>query len=299
MTLPRPIIPGVTYLVTRRCAQREFLLRPSPEVNGLFLYLIAEGASRFGILVHAFCVLSNHFHLVATDPHATLPKFMQHVDSLVARALNPILGRSEGFWASNPSYSAVTLTSPPDVLEKAVYTLANPVAAGLVPSGREWPGLWSDPEKLGNGPITVPRPGFFFREKGPMPKTVELELAVPPGFESIAAFRKALIDQLATHEQSIAATMKAEGRPFAGARRVLAQKPTDRPTSKKAAGGLHPMVAGRDKWKRIEALRRLTEFRDAYRAAWAEFRKGVRDVVFPYGTYWLRVTQGVRCAAPA
>jgi REP element-mobilizing transposase RayT len=60
VTAPRQVLPGTAYLVTRRCAQREFLLRPSPATNAVFLYVLAVAACRFGIRVHAFCVLSNH-----------------------------------------------------------------------------------------------------------------------------------------------------------------------------------------------------------------------------------------------
>ena len=60
---------------------------------------------------------------------------------------------------------------------------------------------------------------------------------------------------------------------------------------------LNPRIAGGDKWKRIEALSRLVSFLKSYREAWAAFRDGVRDVIFPAGTYWLRVNQVVRCAA--
>jgi REP element-mobilizing transposase RayT len=299
MTAPRQVLPGTTYLVTRRCSQREFLLRPSSTTNAVVLYVLAVAACRFNIRVHAFCVLSNHFHLLVTDPEARLPAFEQYLDSLVARALNVSLGRSEAFWASTSSYSAVTLVAPSDVLDKAVYVLANPVVAGLVRSGREWPGLWSAPEQLGSGAIAVHRPNFFFRPNGSMPETVELELTAPPGFDSPADFRRELLVALAAREREIAATMAAEGRGFMGARRVLAQKPTARSAVKETLGGLNPRIAGRDKWKRIEALLRLVDFRDAYRAAWAEMREGVRDVLFPPGTYWLRVAHGVRCAAPA
>jgi putative transposase len=75
MTAPRQILAGATYLVTRRCSQRLFLLKPSRLTNSVFLYLLAVAARRFGIAVHAYCVLSNHFHLVLTDPAARLPAF--------------------------------------------------------------------------------------------------------------------------------------------------------------------------------------------------------------------------------
>ena len=59
MTAPRQILLETTYLVTRRCTQRQFLLRPSKATNDVFLYLLAIAAQRFDIQVHAFCVLSN------------------------------------------------------------------------------------------------------------------------------------------------------------------------------------------------------------------------------------------------
>ena len=89
--------------------------------------------------------------------------------------------------------------------------------------------------------------------------------------------------------------MAAEGRSFLGARRVLAQKRTARPAAKEPVGGLNPRIAARDKWKRIEALTGLVEFRRAYRAAWRRMRDGTRDVLFPAGTYWLRIAHGARC----
>jgi REP element-mobilizing transposase RayT len=299
MSPPRRVLPDATYLVTRRCAQREFLLKPSRATIDLLRFLIAVAAQRHGILIHAFCVLSNHVHLLLTDPDARLPKFEQFLNSLVARAMNAVLGRSESFWAAATTYSAVTLLSPTDVLEKAVYVLANPVQAGLVRTGREWPGAWSSPEALGTVE-TVARPAFFFRKKkSKLPETAELALTAPPGFPSVEAFRDALVAQLTSRERTIAAEMEASGREFLGARRVLAQKPTARPATEAPIGGLKPSVAGRDKWRRIEALSRLVAFRRAYREAWAKMRKGATDVIFPAGTYWLRVTHGVRCEAAA
>jgi putative transposase len=80
---------------------------------------------------------------------------------------------------------------------------------------------------------------------------------------------------------------------------VLAQRPTARPRSDEPRRGLNPRVACRDKWKRIEALARLGEFVSAYRRAWRAWRAGVVGVLFPAGTYLVRVTHGVDCVAPA
>jgi hypothetical protein len=61
MSLPRQILPGSTYLVTRRCTQRQFLLRPSKLTNQIILYCLALAVARTGILLHAFVALSNHY----------------------------------------------------------------------------------------------------------------------------------------------------------------------------------------------------------------------------------------------
>ena len=48
------------------------------------------------------------------------------------------------------------------------------------------------------------------------------------------------------------------------------------------------------------AVRELRAFRAAYRTAFEAWRQGVRDVVFPYGTWLMRVVHGVPCLpAPA
>jgi putative transposase len=292
MTAPRRIVAGTCYLLTRRCSERRFFLRPSSEVNEIARYVLAVATERFGVVLHAFCVLSNHLHLLVTDSRANLPAFEQYLDSLLARAINALHGHWESFWAPG-SYSAVALLSPEDILAKAAYVLANPTSAGLVRRGSEWSGLWSAPERIGAGPVLVKRPNHFFRPDGPMPETASLELVCPPGFESVEEFRRQLTAQVTQREDEAARDL---GGSFIGARRVLAQKPHARPAPGEPRRGLNPRIAGQDRWKRVEALLRLKEFLRAYRDAWIAFAGGLRDTVFPQGTYWMRVAYGARCA---
>jgi putative transposase len=296
VTAPRQVLPGTTYLVTRRCSERRLFLRPSPVADGIFLYVLAVAAHRYRILVHAFCVLSNHYHLLVTDPDAQLPAFMQYLDGLVARAMNASLGRWEGFWSSEASYSAVSHGSAEDVVRKTAYVLANPVAAGLVREGREWPGLWTAPQRLGCVTLLARRPETFFRANGDMPESAELALTVPPGFASAQEFQAHVAEALDDLEAECRRKL-GPARSFLGRARVLAQKPFTRPAPGELRRKLNPRVAARDKWKRIEALSRLAGFLRAYRDAWTARREGRRNVVFPAGTYLLRVEHGVACAA--
>lgn len=284
-------------MVTRRCSERRLFLRPSATTNAIFLYVLAVAARRYNILVHAFCVLSNHCHLIVTDVDGRLPAFMQYLDSLVARAVNASLGRFEGFWATDGSYSAVEPLDPGDVIAKTAYVLANPVAAVLVRRGAEWPGLWTAPEQIGATTLTARRPKVFFDPKSHLPDTVELPLTTPPGFAS-AEFRTLLTAALKDREDTHQREAASSGRRFLGAARVLAQSPFSRPRPGEPRFEIAPRIAARDKWRRIEALSRLKTFLQEYREAW-EVRRAGTPAVFPAGTYLLRLLHGVECAGAA
>jgi putative transposase len=296
MTAPRQVLPGRSYLITRRCSQRQYLLRPSPETSRVFGFLLAVAARRYGVEIHAYCVMSNHVHLVLSDPEARLPAFSQFLASLVARAMNRALGRSESFWGPS-SYSAVALERPLDVLDKIAYVLANPVAAGLVQHGREWPGLWSGPEKIGRASMEFDRPDRFFRARGAksLPAKAFLALTPPDGFDSAEAFRRALLLALAQREKAAALALARDGRGFAGAQGVTTRSALGSPEPARIRRGLNPQVACRDLARRIEALGRLVKFRRDYRRAFQAWRDGLLDVLFPAGTYLMRVSHGVAC----
>jgi REP element-mobilizing transposase RayT len=137
---PRRIIPGETYLITRRCSQRTFRLRPSAETNRIFLYCMAFAAERTGVALHAACVMSNHHHLVVTDTRGVLPDFLRELHRLTAKAMNASQGQWENLWAADPC-NVVRLVTDEDVEDKIAYVVANPVTAGLVKQPEQWPGV--------------------------------------------------------------------------------------------------------------------------------------------------------------
>lgn len=298
MSTPRQILPGIIYLLTRRCAQGQFFLRPSSQVNQIFLFCLAYAARRFRIRVHCFCVLSNHYHIVATDDHGTLPRFMHWLDEYVAKCCNLHLGRWETFWAPG-SYSAVRLLDRDDIVEKMVYVYTNPVDAGLVATARQWPGARSLPEDIAGPAVEIKRPQGFFREKGPVPECARLRLSVPDALGEATDDPVGLLERAALErEREIQGRFRSNGRRFLGRRRVLAQSPFGRPKSDTPRRNLNPRIAARDKWRRVETLQRLKEFLDEYRQARHRYLTGDRSVLFPWGTYWLRVRLGVMCAGP-
>lgn len=279
---------GTRYLLSRRCTQRQFLLKPSAMTNAIFLYCLALAAEKTGVVVHAYCVMSNHYHAVVTDPFGRIPEFMEHLHKYVAKCMNASLGRWENFWATEQP-SLVALEDDADVLKRLVYTLTNPVEAFLVERCDKWPGLHSTPEQLLGGSVEAPRPDVFFRKDGPTPEVASLAVTRPAIFEDLddAAFAALLREAIASREDELRAQAKAQRIRFLGLRRVRAQKHSDTPQTVAPRRHLSPRVAAANKWRRIEALRRLRGFLAEYRAAWEQWRQGLRDVLFPPGTYAL------------
>ncbi len=297
MSLPRRVVPGATVLVSRRCEKRRFLLRPDDYVTQVFLYCLAYAAATCNIVVHGFVALSNHFHLLVTDPDGVLPVFMERFDGLLARTLNAYWGRWESFFAPG-SYGDVRLETPEDCIAKLVYILTNPVKAGLVDHSRRWTGATSVRWKYGES-RTFSRPdGGFFGPNSALPAEVTLRLAPLPGFESRAAELDGLVrEAVIERETEIRAEFRAEGRPFKGMKEVLSCDPEGHPRTREPRRRMNPRVAGLDRDVRLEAIAGWTSFVRDYRKARDEYMQGNHGAVFPEGTWLMRVRFGVTCAS--
>jgi REP-associated tyrosine transposase len=296
MSTPRHIIPGRVYMVTRRCTQRQFLLRPDAATTNAFLYCLAFAAEKSQVGVVAFLAHSNHHHTIVVDPHGRLPEFLERFHKLFAKHQNALRGRWENFWASEAT-SVVELPDPDDVVAKMTYALTNPVKDHLIERAHHWPGASSLRMNLEGRAIRASRPPRFFRKEGSMPESVALACIRPPGFEHLEreAWQTLLADRIRAVERTAAAARGSRGFRILGRARVLRQRPTDRPASHEPRRQLSPRVASVNKWARIEALRRNKAFVAAYQHARTLWQAGL-DVIFPIGTYWLRRFAGVPIA---
>src|SRR5215208_47700 len=100
MTLPREVLPGWFYMVTRRCTQRLFLLRPDEETNNAFLYCLAEAAQRCGVEILLPCAMANHHHTILYYRNGTSPAFTERFHKRLAKSQNAWRGRWENLWSS-------------------------------------------------------------------------------------------------------------------------------------------------------------------------------------------------------
>lgn len=296
MPSARPVFPGAFLFITRRCAQRQFVLRPDAETNNAFTYCLADAARRTGVCIILSQMESNHHHTAAYDPLGQQVEFREHLHKLMAKSQNALRGRWENLWSSEEPCT-VEVMSAEDLLDKLVYIATNPVKDGLVEKVHHWPGPNFVKALLTGKPMKATRPRHFFRKDGPMPAELELVLALPDHFEGKAAFLAELRQRITAVEQACAAERQRTGRHVVGRRRILRQSWHNRPATREPRGGLRPRIAARDPALRVATMRRNKTWLIAYNDARARLRARL-PVEFPYGTYALRRFANVAVKPP-
>jgi putative transposase len=291
MSKPRQVLPGKFWSITRRCTQRQFLLRPCEMVDQVFMYTLAAAAARTGVIILAYVVMSNHYHLVVYDPDGRVPEFVEHHNKLSARALNAHWGRRENFYASGRC-NMTELVTEEDVIDKIVYCLCNPVKAFLVDSPAQWPGVTSW-NQLNGKSVKVLRPSIFFRGEGSaFPSTAPDEVTLTLSQPSFSIERRETFQQWAEtiRERALKRTKEIRAaepkRGIVGRKAILAQSELETPNTVEPPRKLNPSIACKNKILRIEARLRLRGFHAQYQEAYTKMRDG-KAATFPHGTYRL------------
>lgn len=137
--LPRLTVPGYPHHVIQRGNNRQAIFSSAADYK-LLLDLLLDNARKFGVALHAYVLMTNHFHLLATPEAAdSLPQMMQAVGRRYVRYFNDAQGRSGTLWEGR--YRSTLIQTERYLLACMVYIDLNPVRAGLVADARDYP--WS------------------------------------------------------------------------------------------------------------------------------------------------------------
>jgi putative transposase len=301
MTRPRLIRPCATYAISRLILGQRFLLRPDPLLNALFTWVLATAARLYDVEVHVAVVMSSHFHLVVTVPKENVSEFMHCLDANLAKALQVLRRYTRTVIWTPGGPSIVELETLQAVLEKCGYAIVNPVKAGLVYSASEWPGVTTKVSEMGTATWKACMPGYYFDPKNPnWRKEDSLAITLPPPLRDmpIEEAHALLTAEVERQEELARAEVRLRGGSFAGPTRAMRVSWLRCSKEPLKQGKLNPDFAvgsGQHEARRASIARR-GKFQADYRHALERWCAGDRDVLFPAGTYWMRVHHGVRCA---
>lgn len=137
--LPRLTLPGYLHHVIQRGNNRQPIFQDGEDFETM-LALLADNALRYGVAIHAYVLMDNHFHLLVT-PSASegLPQMMQAVGRRYVQFFNRRHVRSGTLWEGR--YRSTVLQPERHLLPCMVYMDLNPVRGGLVAHPADYP--WS------------------------------------------------------------------------------------------------------------------------------------------------------------
>lgn len=128
--LPRLTLAGYTHHVIQRGNNRQPIFLSQADYPYL-LGLIEENAKKFDVQVHAYVLMTNHFHLLATPQTDNgLPQLMQAVGRSYVRYFNDLQSRTGTLWEGR--YRSTLIDTASYLLACMVYIDLNPVRAGMV-----------------------------------------------------------------------------------------------------------------------------------------------------------------------
>lgn len=101
-----------------------------PHDYEVFLELLVKGIARSDVMVHAYALMTNHFHLLVTPPDETsLPWLMKWLDGRYVQYFNHRQGRMGTIW--NGRYKGIPVDNERYWMTCLRYIEQNPVRAGL------------------------------------------------------------------------------------------------------------------------------------------------------------------------
>ncbi|MFK8066740.1 MAG: transposase, partial [Gammaproteobacteria bacterium] len=103
-----------------------------------YLECLKDAAERYGVSIHAYVLMTNHVHLLATpDNEQSLPKTLQSVGRRYVQYFNHTYERTGTLWEGR--YKATLIDSESYLLTCMRYIELNPVRAAMVDHPSDYP----------------------------------------------------------------------------------------------------------------------------------------------------------------
>lgn len=129
---------GALYHVTARGDRKERVYLDDADC-ARWLDTLADVCARYCFVVHAYCLMRNHYHLLVETPDGQLAKGMRQLNGVYSQAFNrrhDLVGH-----VFQGRYNAIVCQKESYLMELARYIVLNPVRAKMVAAVDDWP--WS------------------------------------------------------------------------------------------------------------------------------------------------------------
>ena len=129
---------GALYHITSRGDRHEDIYEDDADRKA-FTSVLGNVCKSYNWVCHAYCLMSNHYHLLIETPDANLSRGMRQLNGVYTQAFNRAHGQAGHVFQGR--YKAILVEKDSYLLELSRYIVLNPVRAGMVASAKDWP--WS------------------------------------------------------------------------------------------------------------------------------------------------------------
>lgn len=128
--------PGAFYHVTARGNEQKDIFKSQKDREKFLSYLEAATV-RYSAVIHAYCLMSNHYHLLLETPHGNLSQIMKHINSSYTTYFNVKRKRSGHLLQGR--FKSILVEADAYATELSRYIHLNPVRAGIVQAPEDYP----------------------------------------------------------------------------------------------------------------------------------------------------------------
>ncbi|MGH7807562.1 MAG: transposase [Thermodesulfobacteriota bacterium] len=130
--------PGALYHITSRGNERSIIfIDDSDRIK--FLQILEEYHERYGILIHSYVLMDNHYHLIMETPRGNLLKVMHGINGGYTGFFNRKYGRAGHLFQGR--YKGIIVDKENYLIRLSRYVHLNPVRARIVTKPEKY--LWS------------------------------------------------------------------------------------------------------------------------------------------------------------
>ncbi len=130
--------PGAIYHVTARGNNKQDIFFREEDAD-MFLEIVAQAVMRYEIVIHAYCLMINHYHFLIEIPQGNISEPMRYINQVYSQRFNKRYERVGHVFQGR--YKSKLVEKEAHLLEVSRYIVNNPVRAGSVKAAGEY--TWS------------------------------------------------------------------------------------------------------------------------------------------------------------
>jgi len=285
--------------ITARTVNSTLWFQNNKALENKILAHLAKYQEKYSVDIYAFVMMSNHYHLLANFPLNNRAAFMRDLNSAFSRLTRSHVKEFEGGALFGRRYRPQAVILEEDYEQTFVYAALNPVNSGLVETLSDYPGYNSYQDAILGEDLefTLVNQREFHDKRRynknlkveDFTKTYTLKYARLPGYEHmpIYDYQETMFKKIEIRRIEIVQKRRTAGKGFAGTKILLNTKPGTKPQTTKTStrDSVRPLVICVCEKTKKAYLEKYFNVRQAFTEAFKAIRKGIKNALFPPGTY--------------